>query len=111
MTEEKLVRFYSTKTFDKKWQKRVGASERQAFEKARAENPTVGDVIAGTGGARKVRWARPGKGKSGGVRVIYYYQAADDAIWLMGVYAKNEKTDLSDRDTRALAEMIKVIKE
>lgn len=49
------------------------------------------------GGQRKARWARPGGGKSGGIRVIYYF-AVPDAVYLIDVYAKNEKENLSDAE-------------
>ena len=52
-------------------------------------NPTVGDVVPGTGGVRKLRWSRPGMGKRGGMRVLYYVQDARGRIWLLTLYAKN----------------------
>lgn len=62
-------------------------AERLEFISFIAANPEAGDVIRGSGGCRKVRWSRPGSGKRGGTRVIYFL-AADDAIWLLIVYAK-----------------------
>lgn len=111
MVARSSIRFFSTKAFDKKWRKRVGDDELPALQQWLMENPRAGDVIARTGGARKLRWARPGSGKRGGVRVIYYYLDAKGAIWLLGVYAKNERDDLSDRDMKALATMISELKE
>lgn len=55
-----------------------------------SRHPEVGKLVPGTGGVRKVRWAISGKGKSGGVRVIYYYKRQDDEIWLLTIYSKNE---------------------
>ncbi|MBE3143703.1 MAG: type II toxin-antitoxin system RelE/ParE family toxin [Planctomycetes bacterium] len=52
--------------------------------------PESGKVVSGSGGVRKVRWAMSGKGKSGGVRVIYYFKKQDDEIWLFTIYSKNE---------------------
>src|SRR5262249_46066737 len=60
-----------------------------------ALNPTAGDEIKGTGGARKVRLAGKGKGKSGGYRVITFYGGEDIPVFLLNVYAKNKKIDLS----------------
>ena len=57
-------------------------------------NPTLGDVMAGTGGARKLRWARKNEGKSGGFRVITYFPGAD-RVYLIDVFAKNDKANLS----------------
>lgn len=66
--------------------------------------PEAGDLIPGTGGFRKVRWGdrRRGKGRRGGLRVIYYYFAAEDQIWLMTLYGKNEAADLTPSEKRAL---------
>ncbi|MFZ5819096.1 MAG: transcriptional regulator [Chloroflexota bacterium] len=52
--------------------------------------PESGKIVPGSGGVRKVRWAMSGKGKSGGVRVIYYFKKRDDEIWLLTIYSKNE---------------------
>lgn len=63
-----------------------------------AENPDAGDLIVGTGGARKVRFARPGKGKSGSYRIVTFYTAEDIPVFLMDVYAKGEKINLTARE-------------
>jgi hypothetical protein len=63
-----------------------------------ATNPDAGDEIKGTGGARKVRFAGKGKGKSGGYRVITFYSGVDVPVFLLNVFAKNEKTDLSQEE-------------
>ena len=67
-------------------------------------DPEAGDVISGTGGFRKIRWAdrRRHKGKRGGLRVIYYYLMSDMQIWLMTLYDKDTATDLSPADRRVL---------
>jgi hypothetical protein len=62
-------------------------AERTAFIVWIAANPLAGDVIPGSGGCRKIRWSRPGMGKRGGVRVIYF-NMPDGRIWLLIVYAK-----------------------
>jgi hypothetical protein len=74
-----------------------------------AANPKKGDVIAGTGGARKLRWAAKGQGKRGGVRIIYYYYATEYEIYLITAYAKNQKTDLTTGDKRAIKQLIEVL--
>ncbi len=53
-----------------------------------AANPEAGDVIPGSGGCRKVRWAASGRGKRGGARVIYYNRLPDGVIWLLVIYTK-----------------------
>jgi len=69
-----------------------------------AENPVGGDVMPGTGGFRKLRWADPrrGKGRRGGLRVIYFYFESDQQIWLMTLYDKHEAADLSAKEKKAL---------
>lgn len=71
-----------------------------------AETPGAGKVIKGSGGLRKVRWTAQGKGKSGGVRVIYYWQVAEDQIYLLTLYAKNEITDLTPAQVAALRKLM-----
>lgn len=72
-------------------------------------------MIEGTGGARKVRFAGKGKGKSGGYRVITFFSGTDIPVFLLNVFAKNEKTDLTSKERRVLksilADMVKAYKE
>ena len=58
------------------------------------EQPDAGTVVPGSGGVRKVRWGLRGRGKRGGIRVIYYWKNADDEIWLLTLYAKNETENI-----------------
>ncbi len=73
-----------------------------------ARNPEFGDVIPGTGGFRKTRWADPrrGKGRRGGLRIIYYYFASDQQIWLATLYAKDEAGDLTAEEKKVLRDAI-----
>ena len=77
-------------------------TERHAIVTWVASNPSAGDVIEGTGGARKVRFAGKGKGKSGGYRIITFYTGPDVPVFLLNVFAKNEKTDLAPKERRVL---------
>lgn len=72
------------------------------------ENPQAGDVIQGTGGLRKVRYAdeRRGKGRRGGLRVIYFWKDADDQFWLFTVYDKDEADDLTADQRRMLKQRL-----
>ncbi|MFY9747644.1 MAG: hypothetical protein WA891_01475 [Acidobacteriaceae bacterium] len=76
----------------------------RALQTALANDPEAGDVMPGTGGFRKMRWADPGRGKGrrGGLRVIYYYFEMDQQIWMMTIYGKNEAADLSAGEKKAL---------
>jgi hypothetical protein len=67
-----------------------------------------GDVIPGTGGFRKLRWTDPrrGKGRRGGLRVIYYYFPGEQKIWLITLYDKNEASDLTPKERQALKSAI-----
>lgn len=78
------------------------------LQRALMENPEMGDVMPGTGGFRKVRWqdARRGKGKRGGLRVIYYYLTADHQIWFFTLYDKGEATDLTTEEKKLLKKAI-----
>lgn len=72
-------------------------------------NPEAGDTIEGTGGLRKLRFAdaRRGKGKRGGLRVIYYYWTGGPEFWLFTLYDKDEMSDLTPRQRAALKDLVK----
>jgi hypothetical protein len=63
-----------------------------------ARNPLAGDIVQGTGGVRKLRWALAGRGKSGGARVIYYCHSSAVPVFALAAYAKNERANLSQAD-------------
>ena len=81
----------------------LGDDEYRALQKQLGLGPDAGDLMPGTGGFRKIRWAdkRRGKGRRGGLRVIYYHFAADHQIWLMTLYGKNA-ADLTPGEKKAL---------
>lgn len=81
----------------------------RALEVHIGRNPEAGDIIAGTGGVRKLRWAVEGKGKSGGVRVIYYFHNGSMPILLLTVYPKNVKDDLSQAERNTLKQRVKLL--
>lgn len=68
--------------------------------------PRAGDVIRGTGGVRKLRWGRSGRGKSGGVRVIYYFHSERMPLYLLTVFAKGERADLTQRERNELTGLV-----
>jgi hypothetical protein len=63
-----------------------------------AQNPLAGDLVPGTGGVRKLRWALEGRGKRGGARVVYYYHNDVMPIFALTAYAKNEQADITQTD-------------
>jgi len=82
-------------------------AEREEIVRVIAASPHAGDLIPGTGGYRKLRFARPGMGKRGGARVVYLYGGEDLPIFLITVYAKAEKGNLSKAEQKVLAKMAK----
>jgi len=82
--------------------------EYAAFQFSLAADPGAGDVIQGTGGLRKVRWAdsRRGKGKRSGTRIIYFLIDEDHVIYLLTVFDKDEMTDLDAREKRILKQLV-----
>ncbi|HED38600.1 MAG TPA: addiction module toxin RelE [Ignavibacteria bacterium] len=77
--------------------------ERQSIINYLALHPAAGDIIQGTGGIRKLRWSAQGKGKSGGVRVIYYYHNETMPLFILTVFGKGEKANLTKAERNELA--------
>jgi hypothetical protein len=80
----------------------VTEAERLAIIDLVAADPTAGDLMEGTGGARKLRFAAKGKGKSGGYRVITFFAAQDVPVFLLDIFAKGEKVNLSKAERNDL---------
>ena len=95
-----------TPTFAAEADKLWSEDERLAFFSWIAANPEAGDVIRESGGCRKVRWSRPGSGKRGGVRVIYFTRLASGKIWMLLVYAKSAQDTIPGRVLRAIRKEI-----
>lgn len=85
-------------------------SERAAIENAIASNPTLYPVIAGTGGIRKARAARGGKGKRGGARVIFYFWQLESTIFMLTAYAKSDQEDLSKDQKKQIKALVGALK-
>ena len=71
-----------------------------------AANPEAGDMMPGTGGGRKLRWRAQGRGKRGGVRVIYYYHNESLPLFLLSVFAKNEKSNLTKAERNEMKTLL-----
>jgi len=69
-------------------------------------HPDTGSVIPGSGGLRKTRWSLAGRGKRGGVRIIYYWAVVQDKILMLFMYAKNEQDDLTPEQLKVLRKLI-----
>lgn len=83
--------------------KLMSADERQDIIRYLAEHPTDGDLIEGAGGVRKLRWRRGGQGKSGGVRVIYYFHSESMPLYLLTLFAKGDRANLTKAERNELA--------
>ena len=87
-----MLTVVETLLFQRQWPLYWTEEQRGEFASFIAQHPTAGDVVAESGGIRKVRWGRTGSGKSGGVRVIYFTRLAQGELVLLTLYAK-AKTD------------------
>ena len=72
-------------------------------------HPKSGVILKGTGGIRKLRWASKGKGKSGSLRVIYYYYNADIPLFMLTLFSKGEKANLNKSERNELSKLISVL--
>ena len=89
----------------------LSAAERMEVVVFLAANPRAGDLIQGTGGVRKLRWRRGGQGKSGGVRLIYYFHSEAMPLYLLAVFGKNERANLSKAERNDLAKLVRLLKQ
>ena len=90
-------------------EKLLTATERRDVVDYLAAHPKAGDLMEGTGGVRKLRWGRGGQGKSGGVRVIYYFHSEAMPLYLLTLFAKNERANLSKAERNDLAGLVDVL--
>jgi hypothetical protein len=89
--------------------KHLSTDENDALKSFLSAKPEEGIIIQGTGGIRKLRWAAKGKGKSGGVRVIYYYHDLDMPLLLLTGFAKNEMSNLNAADRNAMKKALPLL--
>lgn len=98
--------FIEVSTFRRSAAKLIDDDDLAALQTLLMLHPDAGDVIPGSGGLRKVRVPAKGKGKRGGGRVIYYWVTADDQIFLLYAYAKNERTDITPQQAKLFRESL-----
>ena len=89
--------------------KLLDQQERQDLIAYLANNPEAGDLMEGTGGVRKLRWSRGSQGKSGGVRVIYYFHDARMPLYLLTMFAKGDKANLTKAERNDLAGLVDIL--
>jgi hypothetical protein len=99
--------FIETSNFTKLLPKYLTDEEYRALQVHLLSVPEAGDLIRGSGGVRKVRWAPTGTGKSGGVRVIYYLKKTKHQIWLLTLYQKSEQDSIPSHLLKKIVEALK----
>ncbi len=109
--DQPLITVIETPTYLRRATKLLSEAERAAIVDHLAANPTAGDLISGGGGVRKLRWAVQGRGKSGGVRVIHFFADGRFPVFLVDLFAKNEKANYSAAELATVRDIAKVLTE
>ena len=104
-----LVTVVELPEFIRKSEKLLSAKERSKLIFHLSLHPKEGILIQGTGGIRKIRWAREGRGKSGGVRIIYFFHNENIPLFLLTVFGKGEKDNLSKSERNELTKLVKIL--
>lgn len=101
------MRFVETPIFTKVITALLDDDSYRHLQSSLMRRPDQGVTVGGTHGARKIRWARPGGGKRGGIRVLYYWAPREAAFYMLYAYAKSEQGDLTPKQAQALAQLIR----
>ena len=101
------VEIVQTRTFSRQVDSEFGDKEYSKLEAALARDPEQGVLIPGGGGIRKLRWARQGKGKRGGYRIIYYWASMQCIVLFLYMYPKSEQEDLTQEQIKLLRHAVK----
>ncbi|OGT58849.1 MAG: transcriptional regulator [Gammaproteobacteria bacterium RIFCSPHIGHO2_12_FULL_43_28] len=108
-TKRTLV-FIETKGFTQLVKEYLSDEEYGELQQYIIKNPEVGKIIRSSGGVRKVRWAREGMGKSGGVRAIYYWAKLRDQVYMLTMYSKSEKENIDKKTLSRIAKELEGIR-
>jgi mRNA-degrading endonuclease RelE of RelBE toxin-antitoxin system len=100
------VRFVETSVFTRRITDALSDDDYRLVQEALLRRPEQGDLIEGTGGVRKLRWKEAGRGKRGGLRLIYYWHAEPEIILMLFLYRKSEQKDLTANQKRVLAKAV-----
>lgn len=100
------MEFFETSFFTRLIQKLISEEEYRLLQLQLSVRPESGDIIKGSGGIRKLRWTGSGRGKRGGIRVIYYYFTKDEQIYMLYAYPKNEKDDVTADQLKQLKQFV-----
>ena len=99
--------FIETPTFTRLITALLNDDEYSKLQDELVKRPDAGDLLRNGGGIRKFRWKRTGTGKSGGIRVIYYWITVDDQLLMLVAYPKSVKDNLTDKETAILRKLVK----
>jgi len=101
-----LLTFVETKLFTSLVGGYLSDDEYGALQLSIAANPEAGEIVRGSGGVRKLRWSGAGRGKRGGIRVIYYLRTTRGEVWMLTLYAKNEADSIPAHVLKRIKEEI-----
>jgi hypothetical protein len=101
------VRFIETPIFTEDVERNLSLEEYRQLQVALLLRPTQGALMRGAGGLRKIRWSRPGMGKRGGLRAIYFWEARSETFYMLMVYRKNDQEDLTPKQVAILQRLVK----
>lgn len=101
------MEFIETPTFTRLLKDLLSDDEYRGLQNILCDIPDQGDIIKGGGGIRKLRYALAGRGKSGGVRLIYYWKSSDEQIYMLLIYPKSKKDTLSDKEVALIRDYVK----
>jgi hypothetical protein len=104
-----VITVAETSEFARRAKKLLSEEEKSKLIFFLAARPKTGAIMEGAGGIRKIRWAKEGKGKSGGVRIIYFFHNEEMPLYLLTLYGKNEKDNLSEGERKALAKLARLL--
>jgi hypothetical protein len=100
------MEFFETPIFTKLIQKLISDTQYHLLQLQLSMHPESGEIIKGSGGIRKLRWFGSGRGKRGGIRVIYYYFTDSEQVYMLYAYPKNKKDDLTTDQLRQLKQIV-----
>lgn len=98
--------FIETLIFTRQVRELLSDEEYRELQESLASRPDTGSLIRGSGGLRKIRWSKKGKGKRGGVRVIYYWAVSAEQILMLLLYPKGEQDDLTPAQLKVLKKIV-----
>lgn len=101
-----MYSFIETKLFSRLLGEYLTDDQYAELQTVLADAPNRGALVPGSGGVRKLRWSQPGRGKRGGIRVIYYARTHEGIIWMLTIYAKNEEQNIPAHVLRKIKEEI-----